>query len=65
MVDRLLYPVNDAAERLSMGRTRFFEKIRSGEIESVQIGRRRLVPAAALDEYVARLRAEQTDTPAS
>jgi len=31
--------------------------VRVGEIESVTIGRRRLVPAEALTDYVERLRA--------
>jgi excisionase family DNA binding protein len=32
--------------------------IESGELETVKIGRRRLVPHAALEEYVERLRAQ-------
>lgn len=39
-----------------------FRLIAEGEIETVQIGRKRLVPSEALDEYIARLRAAQTST---
>jgi excisionase family DNA binding protein len=56
--DRLLYKVTEAAEIIGQGRTRVFELIRTGELESVRVGSRgRLVPRAALEEYVERLRA--------
>ena len=37
--------------------------IREGKLRSVKVGRRRMVPAAALDEFIAGLEAEQNDTP--
>ena len=61
MAEQLLHTVTETAGILAIGRTRTFEKVASGEIESVRIGRRRLVPAAAIVEYVERLRAEQSD----
>jgi excisionase family DNA binding protein len=36
-----------------------FHLIATGQIESVKIGKLRKIPAAALDEYVDRLRSEQ------
>jgi excisionase family DNA binding protein len=51
-----LYPILDAAQVLGIGKTKTFELIRAGELETVRIGRRRLIPAAAIDEYVDRLR---------
>jgi excisionase family DNA binding protein len=56
----LLLTVERAAERLDIGRTRVFELIAEGEIESVKIGRARRIPADALTAYVNRLRAEQS-----
>jgi excisionase family DNA binding protein len=38
-----------------LGRTKVYELITSGELRTVRIGRRRFVPAAAVEEYVARL----------
>lgn len=55
MNDQLLYNIPDAAERLGVGRTSIYGLIDRGELRSVRIGRRRLVPAAALDEFVEKL----------
>ena len=56
MSDRLLYNLDDAAKALSLGKRKIEELVRDGNLESVLIGRRRLVPADALEDYVARLR---------
>lgn len=55
MTEQLLYRVEDAARVLSLGRSKTFELIANGEIKSVQIGRSRRVPRAALEAYAARL----------
>ncbi|CAL9479215.1 excisionase family DNA-binding protein [Streptomyces fradiae] len=52
-----LLTVEEAARRLRIGRTLCFRLIATGELESVPIGRLRRVPAAAIPEYVNRLRA--------
>jgi excisionase family DNA binding protein len=46
----------DAGERLGIKRTKTWELVRSGELETVRVGRRRLVPVDALSQYVDRLR---------
>lgn len=53
---RLLLTVEQAADRLGVGRTLMVALVAAREIESVKIGRLRRVPASALSEYVARLR---------
>lgn len=59
---RVLIPVwPDAARALGIGRTTMFRLVGDGEIETVMIGRRRLVPAEALREYVQRLRSGVLD----
>lgn len=45
-----------AAERLACGRTKIYELIRSGDLESVKVGRLRRIPEDALAAYVAKLR---------
>jgi excisionase family DNA binding protein len=45
-----------AARRLGCGRSKMYELMASGEVESVTIGRLRRVPVVALTEYVERLR---------
>lgn len=51
----LVSPV-EAARRLGIGRSKVYELLSSGELESVHIGSRRLIPADALEAFVARLR---------
>jgi excisionase family DNA binding protein len=58
MTEKLLLTVEEAAERLSIGRTKAFELIASGELESVVIGRARRVPVQALEPFIAALRAK-------
>jgi excisionase family DNA binding protein len=41
--------------QLSVGRSSVFQLIGRGELKSVKVGRRRLVPQTAVDEYVANL----------
>ena len=57
MSTSLLYKPEAAAAALGIGRSKLFELIASGQIETVQIGRSRRVPAEALSAYVQRLRA--------
>lgn len=53
-----LLPIPDAREALGgLGRTKVYELIASGELRTVKIGRRRFVPASAVEEYVSRLQA--------
>lgn len=56
----LLLNVEEAAELAGIGRTILYERLLSGDIASVKIGRRRLVPRAAVEEYVQRLLSEQS-----
>lgn len=51
----LLLDVSAASERLSIGETITKRLIADGKLESVKIGRRRLVPVAALEKFVAEL----------
>ena len=56
MAVQLLLSVEQAAARLGLGRTVMFGLVKSGEIESVKIGRSRRIPADALVTYVKKLR---------
>jgi excisionase family DNA binding protein len=60
MPERVLLTVEEAAERLQIGRTVAWRLVSTGELQSVQIGRLRRVPAAAVAEYAAHLIAQQT-----
>lgn len=49
--ERTLLTVEEAAERLGIGRTRMFALVKSGEIESVQIGRLRRIHPDAIEKF--------------
>ena len=51
-----LLTVEEAARRLRIGRTTMYALISTGTVESVTIGRRRLVPPECIAAYVAELR---------
>ena len=57
MMEKLLLSPSEAAERLSMGRSKIYELMRRGELRSVKIGGCRRIPRAALDDFVADLEA--------
>lgn len=58
--DKLAYNTEEACNTLSIGRTVLFDLMRRGEIVSVKVGRRRLIPASSLNGYLDRLVTEQT-----
>jgi len=52
-VPERLLSIDDAAERLGIGRSRLYDELAAGRLRSLKVGRRRLVPASALAAYVA------------
>ncbi len=62
MIDEItprLLEVSTAAELLSIGRSLCYELIGSKKLQSCKIGRRRLVPLAAIDAFIDDLVREQ------
>ena len=55
---RLLLRIEEAAERLGIGRSLMYRLVLSGAVESVPVGRLRRIPSECLREYVDRLRAQ-------
>ena len=53
---KLAYGVDDVAELLSLGRTTVVALVSSGEIPSIKVGGRRLIPRRDLDEFIESLR---------
>lgn len=51
----VLVTVEEAARRLSIGRTATYMLVLRGELESVKIGRTRRVVVASIDDYVSKL----------
>ncbi|MEX5713694.1 helix-turn-helix domain-containing protein [Parafrankia sp. FMc6] len=54
-MEKLLLTTNEAAETLGIGRSTLYDLIRSGKLRTVKIGRRRLVPVAALTDVIKTL----------
>jgi excisionase family DNA binding protein len=48
-----LNEIEDVMARLKVGRSTVFGIVASGELRSVKIGRRRLIPESALLDYIA------------
>lgn len=51
-MEKLLVSITDAAKALSLGRTSIYELIRSGDLETRKMGRRRLITAVSLRRLV-------------
>jgi excisionase family DNA binding protein len=58
MSTRLLLTPTEAAEALGIGRSKLYELMRAGHVESVLIGAARRIPKDALERYVADLRGQ-------
>jgi excisionase family DNA binding protein len=52
-VEKLLFSIGEAAEMLNIGRSTAYELIKQGDLPSVKISRRRLIPRAALMAWLA------------
>ena len=52
---RLTFTVVEAATLLGIGRNSAYEAIKSGILPSVQIGRRILIPRAALERFLLKV----------
>lgn len=59
---RVLLTVEEAAERLGIGKTKTYGFVMSGELESVMIGRLRRIHVDAIAVFAARLVADQRST---
>jgi excisionase family DNA binding protein len=57
-MEKLLLTAEETAEVLGIGRTKVYELIRLGLIESVKIQGSRRIPTVAVHNYVERLRRE-------
>jgi excisionase family DNA binding protein len=51
-VEALLVSIPDAARALSVGRSKIYELMEAGALETVHVGRRRLVRTASIRAYV-------------
>ena len=57
-MNKLLLKPEEAAEVLSIGRTKLYALMAEGQLASVRIGNSRRVPLDAVNEFIARLEDE-------
>jgi excisionase family DNA binding protein len=50
-----VFTIDEAAEQLRVSRWTLYNLIRTNQLRSLKIGRRRLVPAAAINEFLDQL----------
>ena len=55
-MELMLLTIDEAAASLRVSRWRVYNLIRSGQLRTIRIGRRRLVPMNALTECLERLK---------
>lgn len=55
-VTPLLHSVDQVMTLTGLGRSAVYERLKTGEIESVKVGARRLIPHDAILRFVAELR---------
>lgn len=51
-MEKLLISITDAAKALSLGRTSIYELMRTGQLETRKMGRRRLITVESLRRLV-------------
>lgn len=51
--DRLLLSIVEACEVLGLSRTQVYSLVSAGRLRTLKVGRRRLVPSSAIDDYIA------------
>lgn len=61
----LMFPIPEAARQLGIGRSLFYELLKSHQVLVVKIGRRAVVPAGELQKLADRLVAEAKVKPAN
>ena len=65
-MDRVLLKADEAAEVLSLGRSKVYQMIAAGELPSIRIGRAVRVPTVALHNWVqARIEERTADAEAT
>jgi excisionase family DNA binding protein len=55
-MESMLLKPEEVADYLNVGRSKVYELMRAGDLESVRIGTCRRVPRAAVDAYIESLR---------
>ncbi|WP_041458719.1 excisionase family DNA-binding protein [Ammonifex degensii] len=59
MADRIAYSIPEFAAAVGLGKSLIYELVKRGEIPSIRVGRRILIPRSAAEEWLRRKMEEQ------
>ncbi len=51
-MENTLLSIPEACEKLRIGKTRLYEILNAGQIKAVRMGKRTLIPVAAIDDFI-------------
>lgn len=51
VIEKLGYSIEEATQVMSVGRSTIYELFDRGQLESIKVGRRRIIPADAIRAY--------------
>ncbi|MFT7571766.1 MAG: excisionase family DNA binding protein [Paracoccaceae bacterium] len=54
-VTKAAFSIPEVMESLSLGRTTIYEQIKAGNLRTLKVGRRTIVPANAVSEFLDKL----------
>jgi len=54
-MEKILYTVSEAGDALGLGRTKIYELIELGKIESIKIGTSRRISKTALEDFAKKI----------
>lgn len=64
MVEKVGYSVEETMQATGLGRSTVYELLGSGELESIKVGRRRIVPVDAITQFMNSKRAAAQESTA-
>ncbi len=51
-MDTLLMNIDEASQILNLGRSKVYELVMRGELQSIKIGRSRRIPRSSIEEFI-------------
>lgn len=60
-MNKTLLSISEACQRLSIGRTKLYQFLNSGQIKAVRADKRTLIPVSAIEEFANNLKPFKVD----
>lgn len=62
IMEKLLLSIDDAANALSIGKTKLYAELKSGNLQASKLGKRTLIPRESIQDYIDKLDAYSKTT---